>query len=72
MLGAMQNMMGWRGTVDCAAISEADLEQLGDQMMEAMIGDSALHERMEAQMGNATTLGMHLMMGRMGTGCWPR
>jgi uncharacterized membrane protein len=48
------------------SVSQAKLEELGDSVMEAMIGDSAVHEQMDARMGgegSASLTAMHVRMG---------
>ena len=48
------------------SVSQAKLEELGDAVMEAMIGDSAVHEQMDAKMGgegSASLTAMHVRMG---------
>ena len=37
--------------IDVAKISSARLEELGDSVMEEMIGNHAMHERMDARLG---------------------
>ena len=47
-------------------VNNALLEQLGDSVMEAMIGNHDLHEQMDARMGgdgSATLTSMHIRMG---------
>jgi putative membrane protein len=47
-------------------VSQAKLEELGDSVMEAMIGDSAVHEQMDARMGgegSASLTAMHVRIG---------
>lgn len=47
-------------------VSNDLLEQLGDSVMEAMIGNHDLHEQMDARMGgdeSATLISMHIRMG---------
>lgn len=48
------------------SVSQAKLEELGDSVMEAMIGDSAVHEQMDTRMGgegSASLTSMHVRMG---------
>ena len=48
------------------SVSQAKLEELGDSVMEAMIGDSAVHEQMDARMGgdgSASLTAMHVRIG---------
>lgn len=52
--------------VDLDRVSKEKLEELGDSVMEAMIGDSATHERMDEIMGgegSAALTAMHIRMG---------
>lgn len=48
--------------IDCTVLSEEEVESLGDELMERMMG-SELHEAMDKRMGVNEGV-MHLMMGR--------
>jgi hypothetical protein len=48
------------------SVSQAKLEELGDSVMEAMIGNSEIHEQMDDRMGgdgSASLTAMHVRMG---------
>lgn len=48
------------------SVSQAKLEELGDSVMEAMIGNSEIHEQMDERMGgegSASLTAMHVRMG---------
>src|SRR3989338_4397407 len=62
MMPMMRMMAGNARTVDCNSLSEADFEKLGNDIMDQMMSKE-LHE----QMKNETQ--MHIIMGRMMTGC---
>lgn len=58
--------------LDCLAVSDADLELLGDAVMERMSGDHELHEQMDAMMGGEGSVSlrsMHVSLGRNWLGC---
>lgn len=60
-------MMGmtYRGS-DCG-LTDDQMRDLGENMMDRMIGDPVLHEQMDRQMLDERT--MHIMMAKMMTGC---
>lgn len=68
--GMMQYMQGYRDTVaaDCSTITSEELVEIGDDVMGQMIGDEAVHERIDATHPNIDSV--HLAMGRMATGCY--
>jgi hypothetical protein len=61
------------GTADCAKLSDADFEHLGEYVMEQLVGSRPAHEamnqRMAAMMGIAGEERMHQLMGRRYAGC---
>jgi hypothetical protein len=61
------------GATSCDKLSDADFEQLGEYVMERMVGSRAAHramnDRMTAMMGDANTERMHELMGRRYAGC---
>jgi hypothetical protein len=53
-------------TIDVNKVSAAKLEALGDSVMELMIGNSALHEQMDARLGgdgSANLTAFHVRLG---------
>jgi len=67
MMPMMRMMTGSVRSVDCQQLTDAQLEKIGEDIMEQMIGNHTLHEQMDQQMKNETT--MHILMGQMMTGC---
>ncbi|MBI4010197.1 MAG: hypothetical protein HY361_03345 [Candidatus Aenigmarchaeota archaeon] len=68
---AKQNMASI-DEIDCNKISGADFEQLGDALMERMVGSHELHEQMDDMMGgegSESLKQMHIAMGRNWLGC---
>lgn len=58
--------------LDCNKIPESEFEELGDATMERIVGDSELHEQMDAMMGgegSASLTQMHVIMGKNWLGC---
>ena len=58
--------------IDCAQVSFLDFADLGDAVMERMIGDHELHEQMDSMMGgegSQSLLNMHTAIGRNWLGC---
>ena len=66
MMPMMRMMVGNARDIDCNTLSEADFERLGDDIMGQMMSKE-LHEQMDEQMKNETQ--MHILMGKMMTGC---
>lgn len=68
--GMMQYMQSYRDTVnaDCSVVTAEQLEKIGDEIMGQMIGDEKIHERIDETHPNIDA--MHLMMGRIATGCY--
>jgi len=53
-------------TIDVDKVSAAKLEELGDSVMEVMIGNSAMHEQMDARLGgegSASLTAFHKKLG---------
>jgi len=67
MMPMMRMMTGSLRNVDCSQLSDAQFEKIGEDIMGQMIGNPTLHEQMDEQMKNETA--MHILMGRMMTGC---
>ncbi|MEM5802069.1 MAG: hypothetical protein QXQ18_01650 [Candidatus Aenigmatarchaeota archaeon] len=73
MMPMMMNMMG-RGfmtqisNVNCSALTDNEFEEIGDRLMDSMMVSRA-HEIMEQNMNEETNRLMHIVMGRMATGC---
>ncbi len=60
------------GRLDCNKIPDSEFEELGDAVMERMVGNSELHEQMDAMMGgegSASLAQMHTIMGKNWLGC---
>lgn len=61
------------GGRDCADVSSADFEAVGERVMERMVGSRAAHESiddaMNRMMGRAATRQMHISMGRRFAAC---
>ncbi len=58
--------------IDCTKASNDEFEQLGDAVMDRMIGNPALHARMDAMMGgegSQSLTNMHIAMGANWLGC---
>ncbi len=68
--GMMQYMQAYRNTVDadCNTTTAEELEKIGDDVMEQMIGDEKIHERIDETHPNIDAT--HLMIGRIATGCY--
>lgn len=68
--GMMQYMQQYRNTVDadCGTITVERLEEIGDEVMGQMIGDETIHEQIDSTHPNIDP--MHLIIGRMATGCY--
>jgi len=72
----MQQIMGEQhvaaSQIDCTKVSNDEFEQLGDAVMDRMIGNSQLHARMDAMMGgegSQSLTNMHIAMGANWLGC---
>ncbi|MBI2675743.1 MAG: hypothetical protein HYX24_04760 [Candidatus Aenigmarchaeota archaeon] len=73
----MQEMLDRQGSksvdaVDCKKVSEADFEELGDALMEKMVGSHMLHEQMDEMMGgeeSESLRSVHILMGKNWLGC---
>ncbi len=71
----MQRMMGVQITnqtavsVSCSTLTELQLEEYGDALMERMIGNHELHDQMELMMGPEATKIMHLNLAKNSLGC---
>ncbi len=60
-------MMGMMyGGTNCN-LTDSELEILGEDLMDRMVGDPALHEQMDQQMADDRI--MHILMAKMMTGC---
>ena len=61
------------GRSECADLSNADLERIGEYVMGRMAGSTAAHEQMNelmrSMMGARSEEQMHVFMGRRFTGC---
>jgi len=74
---AMQQIMSSQNVsnanqVDCSKVTDSQFENLGDAVMERMIGNHQLHEQMDAIMGgegSQSLTNMHIYMGRNWLGC---
>lgn len=55
--------------IDCKKVSNKNFVQLGDSVMEKMVGSHELHEQMDMMMGEEGELRMHLAMGKNWLGC---
>ena len=53
-------------TINVSKVSPAKLEELGDSVMEAMIGNHALHEQMDRMMGGEGSASLTAMHQRIG------
>ncbi|KAF0222716.1 MAG: hypothetical protein FD133_1904 [Erysipelotrichaceae bacterium] len=54
------------GTIDIAKVSDVRLEELGDSVMELVIGNNALHERMDIALGGEGSISLtnvHIRVG---------
>lgn len=54
------------GTIDIAKVSDVRLEELGDSVMEQVIGNTSLHERMDIALGGEGSLSLtnvHIRVG---------
>lgn len=70
----MSAMMGENKAVSCAGMDSVELIEKGENLMSKMIGgDEEKHERMEKAMEETAGAEfhdmMHIMMGRMASGC---
>jgi putative membrane protein len=59
---------GTIGITDCNQLNETELKEIGEELMEQMMGHEA-HEAMEEAMGPGLSELMDLRMGSMYTGC---
>lgn len=68
--GMMAFMQGYREflSADCSTITAQDLEKIGGDLMDQMVGNETLHEEIAAATPGMEA--MHLTMGRMATGCY--
>lgn len=62
--------IGITDPIDIDKVSDAELEKLGDSVMEAMIGNPVMHDQMDIKLGYNYLSGypdsmMHLMSGEM-------
>ncbi len=58
--------------IDCTKVSGAQFEELGDSIMDKVVGNHELHEQMDAMMGgegSASLVQMHAIMGKNWLGC---
>jgi len=70
----MSAMMGENKEIDCAGMDSAELIEKGEGLMSKMMGgDEEKHELMEKAMESTAGMEfhdmMHVMMGRMASGC---
>jgi hypothetical protein len=58
--------------IECSKVTSDEFEQLGDAVMDRMMGSTALHEQMDAMMGgegSQSLTSMHIAMGENWLGC---
>ncbi len=58
--------------IDCSKVSVLDFEDLGNTIMERMVGNHELHEQMDEMMGgegSESLRQMHIVMGKNWVGC---
>lgn len=58
--------IGSSDPIDVDKVSNAELEKLGDSVMEAMIGNSAMHDQMDIRLGgdgSASLTAFHIKLG---------
>lgn len=58
--------IGITDPIDVDKVSDAELEKLGDSVMEAMIGNSAMHDQMDIRLGgdgSASLTAFHIKLG---------
>lgn len=58
--------------VDCKKISDVNFEDLGDAVMQRMVGSQELHDQMDLMMGgegSVSLMQMHVAIGRNWLGC---
>ncbi len=68
---AEQNISGLE-QLNCNKIPASEFEELGDAVMERMVGNSELHDQMDAMMGgegSASLTQMHVAMGKNWLSC---
>ena len=70
----MSEMMGENKAVNCAGMDSAELVEKGEELMSKMMGgDEEKHEAMEEAMEEIAGMEfhdmMHIMMGRVASGC---
>lgn len=68
--GMMQYMQGYRSSAnaDCSNVTTGQFEDIGDRLMGQMIGNDTVHEQIDRSQPNMDQ--MHVMIGRMATGCY--
>lgn len=68
MMELMHGTLDEHKTLDCAALSDEEAIEAGEEMMESMMGLET-HERVEAAMTEEAHDNTHTMMGMWATGC---